>query len=159
MNAACDTGSMTRCDPLVTEYCVPLRRQVSGRSCRKLLKNHEAHLPPVAKLSESLVIPDATKHTYKQVTASGGKLRSEKSKVGNQFSLSGATCLAYLKTPLRGYVLCAVAIVLEPVGFKTLHRAGRPRDAVVHVVYSARILRRRRNVGDSRHPRVMVRWA
>ena len=136
MNSASDTGSMTRCGPLVTTYCVPIRRQVSARSCRKLLKKHEAHLLPVAKLSEILVILDETKHTDKQVTTSGGKLRIEKSKANNQFALSGATFLAYLETLLYGYVLCAMTIVLEPVGFKTLHRAGRPRDAKVHVVYS-----------------------
>ena len=85
---------MTRSGPLVTTYCVPLHRQVSERSCRKLLKNHEAHLLPVAKLSEILVMSDETKHADRQVTASGGKLRIEKPNVYNQFALSGATLLA-----------------------------------------------------------------
>ena len=109
---------MTCWGPLVATYCVPLRRQVSGRSRRKLLRNNEAHLVPVAKLSEILVILDETKRTDKQVTTSGGKLRIEKSKAANQFSLPGATFLAYLKTLLYGHVLCAMTIVLNPLVIK-----------------------------------------
>ena len=77
-NSAIDAGSMTRCDPLVTTYCVPINRQVSERPLRKLIKNHESHFPPVTKLPEVLLILGEDKHVDKQVTTSGGKLRVKK---------------------------------------------------------------------------------
>ena len=113
---------MTRFDPLVAMYCVPLHRQVSERSCRKFPKSHEAHLPQVAQLSEVLVILDEAKHVDKQVTTPGGKLRIKKSKANNQFALSGASFLPYLKTLHYGYILCAMSIVSRPVGLKPVHR-------------------------------------
>ena len=97
-----------RCGPLVTTACTPLHRQVSERARRKLLKNQEAHLLPVTKMSEILVISDENKTTHKQLATSGGKLRIEKSKMNNQFDLSDATFLSYLKTLLYGYALCAM---------------------------------------------------
>ena len=99
-----DAGSILSCDPTVTTTCVPIRNQVAERSGRNLLGNHDAHLMPVTKLSDILVILDENRSVDKQATASGGKLRIKKTKLNNQFALSGPTFLAYLETLLYGYV-------------------------------------------------------
>ena len=132
------------------------RHQVSERSCQKLLKNHDAHLAPVTKLSEVLVITDEAKHVDKHVTTSGGKLRINKSKADNQFALSGASFCPTSKRSRTDIFLRSVAIILKPVGFKNSHRARRSGNATVYTPRGFRVLRRVRDARDSRHPRVMT---
>ena len=85
------TGSMISWGALVTTACFPLRNQDSERPRREMLKNHEAHLMPAAKLSGGLVISGENRNVDKQVTTSCGELRIEKSKRNNQFALSGSS--------------------------------------------------------------------
>ena len=84
-------------------------------------KSRSAFSPSDETLGSLLILGEA-KNVDKQVTTSGGKLRIKKSNVRNQFALSGASFLPYLKTPLHGYVLCAMAIVFRPVGLKHVRR-------------------------------------
>ena len=69
---------------------IPLRHQLSERSCRKLSKQHGARLLPVEKLADILVIlGESEQGADKTVTAQGGELRIEKPKINNQFSICG----------------------------------------------------------------------
>ena len=157
-NSASAAGPITRCGALVANACVPLHRQVSEESRRRLMGNREARLPKVAKLSG----PSQSRSKLKRLIRRLHRLVA--SYVSRwRISASSSPCLAPLslitssKTLLYRYGLCAEAIVLTH-WFKTHHRSDRFRGATARAAYGARRLRNLRGAGDSRHPLVLARW-